>query len=111
LTIPERVTVFNIDKMNGYVQRGPTEHPGAKYIIREDGQRVDLRYARSGADVQLQPGCIVERHLQDEDVIIFNRQPTLHKMSMMGHRVKVRLPTFPIPCAPSGLHGIFAIAG
>ena len=31
----------------------------------------------------------VERHIRDDDVIIFNRQPTLHKMSMMGHRVKI----------------------
>lgn len=76
--------------MSEYVQRGPSEHPGAKYISREDGTRIDLRYVRSRADLQLQPGFIVERHLQDDDVIVFNRQPTLHKMSMMGHRVKVR---------------------
>ena len=31
----------------------------------------------------------VERHLRDDDLVIFNRQPTLHKMSMMGHRVKI----------------------
>ena len=31
----------------------------------------------------------VERHIIDNDVVVFNRQPTLHKMSMMGHRVKV----------------------
>ena len=33
-------------------------------------------------------GYRVERHLMDDDVVIFNRQPSLHKMSMMGHRVK-----------------------
>lgn len=58
-------------------------------LLQEDGTRIDLRYARSGADLQLQPGYTVERHIQDDDLIIFNRQPTLHKMSMMGHRVKV----------------------
>lgn len=31
----------------------------------------------------------MERHIRDGDLVIFNRQPTLHKMSMMGHRVKV----------------------
>ena len=82
--------------MNEYVQRGPTEHPGAKYIIHEDGTRIDLRYSRAGADVQLQPGFIIERHIQDDDLIIFNRQPTLHKMSMMGHRVKVSLGCSPL---------------
>lgn len=25
----------------------------------------------------------------DGDIVIFNRQPTLHKMSMMGHRVRI----------------------
>lgn len=90
LTVPERVTNFNMDKMAEYVRRGPDEHPGAKYIIREDGTRVDLRYMRNTIDQHLQPGYIVERHLKDDDVIVFNRQPTLHKMSMMGHRVKVR---------------------
>ena len=37
----------------------------------------------------LQCGYKVERHVRDGDLVIFNRQPTLHKMSMMGHRVKV----------------------
>jgi len=39
--------------------------------------------------LDLQCGDKVERHIRDEDLVIFNRQPTLHKMSMMGHRVKV----------------------
>jgi len=42
------------------------------------------------ADLHLLPGYVVERHMIDGDIIVFNRQPTLHKMSMMGHRVKVR---------------------
>jgi len=89
LTVPERVTNFNIDRLKQYVDHGPDQHPGAKYIIRDDGQRIDLRHAQNSMDSNLQPGYVVERHLQDDDVIIFNRQPTLHKMSMMGHRVKV----------------------
>lgn len=89
LTVPERVTNFNINVMKQYVDRGPNQHPGARYIIREDGQRIDLRFARDSMDLNLQPGYIVERHIKDDDLIIFNRQPTLHKMSMMGHRVKV----------------------
>ena len=35
------------------------------------------------------PGYIVERHLKDGDWVIFNRQPSLHRMSMMGHRVRI----------------------
>ncbi|KAI9347609.1 DNA-directed RNA polymerase II largest subunit [Obelidium mucronatum] len=89
LTFPETVTPFNIDRLMACVQNGPTEHPGAKYVIRDNGDRIDLRYSKRGGDIQLQYGYKVERHLVDDDLIIFNRQPSLHKMSMMGHRVKV----------------------
>jgi len=89
LTFPEIVTPFNIDQMRKLVENGPTQHPGAKYIIREDGARLDLRYIKKASDTHLEFGYKVERHLHDGDVVIFNRQPTLHKMSMMGHRVRI----------------------
>ena len=41
------------------------------------------------ARLSLQYGWKVERHIIDGDFIIFNRQPSLHKESMMGHRVRV----------------------
>jgi DNA-directed RNA polymerase II subunit RPB1 len=44
---------------------------------------------RCRSDVHLEIGYVVERHLQDGDYVMFNRQPSLHKMSIMGHRVKV----------------------
>nr|AOE43181.1 RNA polymerase II largest subunit/RNA polymerase II core subunit [Cavenderia deminutiva] len=89
LTYPETVTPFNIERMRELIRRGPDEHPGAKYIIREDGQRFDLRFVKKLTDSHLEVGYKVERHVQDGDVVIFNRQPSLHKMSMMGHRIKV----------------------
>lgn len=89
LTYPETVTPYNIGKLTQYVQNGPNEHPGAKYVIRSDGSRVDLRHQRRTGPLQLEYGWKVERHLIDGDYIIFNRQPSLHKESMMGHRVKV----------------------
>ena len=89
LTYPEIVTPFNIERMYELIRNGPNELPGARYIIRDDGQRIDLRYGRPSADINLQYGYKVERHIQDGDIIIFNRQPSLHKMSMMGHRVKI----------------------
>lgn len=89
LTFPERVTVYNVNKLQELVRNGPSEHPGAKHIIREDGSRIDLRYHKRAGEIQLQLGWIVERHIVDGDYIIFNRQPSLHKESMMGHRVKV----------------------
>lgn len=89
LTFPETVTPLNIDKLHQMVMNGPTEHPGAKYVIRDNGERIDLRYSKRGGDIHLQYGYKVERHLLDDDLVIFNRQPSLHKMSMMGHRVKI----------------------
>ncbi|XP_067669040.1 DNA-directed RNA polymerase II subunit RPB1-like [Haliotis asinina] len=89
LTFPELVTPFNIDRMQELVRRGANQYPGAKYIIRDNGERIDLRFHPKSSDLHLQVGYKVERHMQDDDVVIFNRQPTLHKMSMMCHRVKV----------------------
>jgi len=89
LTVPERVTPFNLAKLSSLVSNGPSTHPGAKHIIRSDGTRIDLRYVKNKSDMLLANGWIVERQLQDEDVIVFNRQPSLHKMSIMAHRVKV----------------------
>ncbi|KAH8289336.1 hypothetical protein KR054_003872 [Drosophila jambulina] len=89
LTFPELVTPFNIDRMQELVRRGNSQYPGAKYIVRDNGERIDLRFHPKSSDLHLQCGYKVERHLRDDDLVIFNRQPTLHKMSMMGHRVKV----------------------
>jgi DNA-directed RNA polymerase II subunit RPB1 len=89
LTVPDRVTPFNLAELSALVANGPTVHPGAKHIIRSDGTRVDLRFVKNKSDLMLSNGWIVERHLRDGDVILFNRQPSLHKMSIMGHLAKV----------------------
>ena len=88
LTYPERVTPFNRAYLSELVRNGPTEYPGARYVIRDTGERIDLKYNRRG-EIALQAGWIVERHLRDGDYVLFNRQPSLHKMSMMVHRVKL----------------------
>ncbi|KAL4997869.1 hypothetical protein BDV10DRAFT_168680 [Aspergillus recurvatus] len=89
LTYPEVVTPYNIEKLQQLVMNGPNEHPGARYIVRDNGERIDLRHAKRAGGQQLLYGWKVERHLMDGDVILFNRQPSLHKESMMGHRVRV----------------------
>ncbi|KAL8656362.1 MAG: hypothetical protein Q9210_000289 [Variospora velana] len=89
LTYPETVTPYNIQKLHQLVKNGPNEHPGAKYVIRESGERIDLRHHKRAGEINLQYGWKVERHIVDGDFIIFNRQPSLHKESMMGHRVRV----------------------
>jgi len=90
LTVPERVTEFNIEEMRQLVRNGPDKYPGATYVIRPDGKRKRLEFAdREKVAEALEPGYIVERHLRDGDIVLFNRQPSLHRMSIMAHRVKV----------------------
>jgi DNA-directed RNA polymerase II subunit RPB1 len=89
LTFPEIVTPFNIKEMHELVHRGNSQYPGAKYVIRDNGDRIDLRFHPMTSDLHLQCGYKVERHIRDGDLVVLNRQPTLHKMSLMGHRVKV----------------------
>ena len=88
LTRPERVTMFNRNKLYRLIQNGPLKYPGAKTIRRVDGRIISLRHVNT-KEIVLNLGDIVNRHLMDNDPILFNRQPTLHRMSMMAHRVKV----------------------
>ncbi|KAK0546951.1 DNA-directed RNA polymerase II core subunit rpo21 [Tilletia horrida] len=89
LTYPERVTPYNISYLQQLVRNGPNGDPGARYVVRDTGERIDLKYRKQDAELALQFGWIVERHLKNGDFILFNRQPSLHKMSMMCHRVKI----------------------
>ncbi|MCL5672912.1 MAG: DNA-directed RNA polymerase subunit A' [Nitrososphaerota archaeon] len=91
LTIPEKVSPFNINHLKDLVNRGPFEHPGANYVIRPDGVKIRLDFAsdRKALADSLTPGYIVERHLMDGDIVLFNRQPSLHRMSVMAHFVRV----------------------
>ena len=88
LTIPERVTPYNLDKLYKLIQNGADKWPGAKTIVRKDGRMISLKHVNT-AEIVLYDGDVVNRHLLDQDIVLFNRQPTLHKMSMMAHRVKV----------------------
>jgi len=88
LSIPEKVTQWNRDKLYKLVQNGPTKWPGAKTIVRADGRMISLKHVHTN-EIVLYNGDTVNRHLMDNDIVLFNRQPTLHKMSMMGHRAKI----------------------
>ncbi len=90
LTVPERITEWNEKYLREYVEKGPDTYPGATYIVRPDGRRKRITdETKEQLLEEIQPGFIVERHLMDGDVVLFNRQPSLHKMSMMCHRVRV----------------------
>ncbi|MEJ2296322.1 MAG: DNA-directed RNA polymerase subunit A', partial [Candidatus Lokiarchaeota archaeon] len=91
LTIPTNVNDWNIEEMKQMVMNGPNHHPGANYIIRNDRRRIDLRYVKNRKMIaeMLAPGFTVERHLNNGDLVLFNRQPSLHRMSIMAHEVKI----------------------
>jgi DNA-directed RNA polymerase III subunit RPC1 len=88
LTYPETATKFNIDRLRRAVLNGPDVHPGANFI-QSDGAAGLKRYLKFGdrkkiaRDMKI--GDVVERHLRDGDVVLFNRQPSLHKLSIMAH--------------------------
>ncbi|XP_072757329.1 DNA-directed RNA polymerase III subunit RPC1-like [Anoplolepis gracilipes] len=91
LTYPEKVNPSNIELMRTLVRNGPHVHPGANYVQYHDSQnRVYLQYGnRKKLAQDLKNGDIVERHLKDDDLVLFNRQPSLHKLSIMAHKTKI----------------------
>jgi DNA-directed RNA polymerase subunit A' len=90
LTLPIRVTESNKSELKSCIKNGPNIWPGANYISRPDGirKKVTEENKKEIAN-ELDVGFIVERHLQNGDVALFNRQPSLHRMSMMAHRVRI----------------------
>jgi DNA-directed RNA polymerase II subunit RPB1 len=89
LTFPEVVNKFNINRLYQYVRNGNRVYPGAKSIKSvKDGQERILDVL-DVSKIVLNYGDTVNRHLINGDIVLFNRQPSLHKMSMMAHRVRV----------------------
>lgn len=92
LTYPEKVSRYNKLKLQERVRNGANKWPGANYLLKK-GQdyKLFLRFGKTDqiAD-QLEEGDIVERHVEDGDIVLFNRQPSLHKLSILSHYAKVR---------------------
>lgn len=120
LTFPEVVTPQNIKFLSKLVKNGRDVYPGANFVfpasVLESGTRIlpiDLRFRKE--KIELKYGDIVERHLLDDDIVLLNRQPTLHKQSMMGHRAKVinnpTLNTFRLSVAVTTPQYIICIVG
>ena len=113
LTYPEPVTAYNVEAMRTAVVNGPFKHPGANYVEDELGRRIDLsrrnlvqrqaiantllstpQYNSENAAARSMATAAtctrrVYRHLRDGDVVLVNRQPTLHRASLMAHKVRV----------------------
>ena len=90
MTVPIIVTPRNIGALQEYIKRGPLNHPGANYVKRPDGRRVKIT-EKNGDEIAetVENAWVVERQLEDGDIVLFNRQPSLHRMSIMAHRVRV----------------------
>jgi DNA-directed RNA polymerase subunit A' len=90
LSVPMIVNNRNKELVKTFVRRGPDRHPGVNYVTRVDGRRVKVtdKNCEEVAE-QLESGWKIDRQLTDGDIVLFNRQPSLHRMSIMAHRVKV----------------------
>ncbi len=112
LTVPVRVTAANFAFCQDLILRGPEPEapvgklyiPGVNYVNRADGRRVKVTDKnKEEVAKRIEVGAKVERQLDDGDVVLFNRQPTLHRMSMMAHTVRVmpgKTFRFNLPCCP-----------
>ena len=92
LTKPEIVTEHNVERLEKLVRNGAKNYPGAKWVCNINGTERNwkpLEYTKNTKQIKLRVGDIVERHLQTGDWVLLNRQPTLHKLSMMGHQIRV----------------------
>ncbi|VVB56605.1 DNA-directed RNA polymerase subunit A' [uncultured archaeon] len=103
MTVPVPVTSWNIEYIKQFVTR--ETYPCAEYVVRSDGKRVRVtETTRQEVLDTLVPGCTVERQMMDGDTVLFNRQPSLHRISIMCHTVRVlpgrTLRLNPIVCSP-----------
>ena len=96
MTFPEKVNAKNLAKLQRLVVNGAKTWPGANYveIQGEDADNAKTKKSllygdRARLSKELRVGDVVERHMEDGDVVLFNRQPSLHKLSIMSHEVKV----------------------
>lgn len=89
LTYSQRVFAQNLSFMRRLVLNGPDRHPGACFVTTADGTKRNLHFDREAVAAKLAVGDVVERHCMNGDLLIFNRQPSLHRISMMCHRARV----------------------
>lgn len=89
ITKPVVVNKINRAFLTKLVQNGADVWPGAKTLEKQNGEVITLRYYLDRNSIAIEEGDIVHRHMMDGDAILFNRQPTLHRMSMMCHIARI----------------------
>ncbi|KAM4808840.1 DNA-directed RNA polymerase I subunit RPA1 [Rhinophrynus dorsalis] len=102
LTYPQPVTPWNVQELRQAVINGPNVHPGASMVISEDGSRTILSSTNAtqrealakqlltpSTGTQKMAAKIVCRHVKNGDVLLLNRQPTLHRPSIQAHKARI----------------------
>ena len=89
ITKPVVVNKINKDYLTKLVRNGPEVWPGAKMLEKRNGESITLKYYLDRNSIVLEEGDTVHRHMTDGDAVLFNRQPTLHRMSMMCHIARI----------------------
>ena len=89
LTKPITVTALNIQECSQRIINGADRIDGACMIEYPDGRTKNLSACTDRHLLALPFGAKVHRYLQDDDYVLFNRHPSLHKESVMAHRVKL----------------------
>ena len=88
ITYPVVVNKRNKAYISKLVLNGPDVYPGAKILEKKTGESISLRYVDRDS-LQVSIGDIVHRHMANGDPVLFNRQPSLHRMSMMCHYARI----------------------
>ena len=91
LFFPEKVTDYNLEYMKNLIKNGPFKFPGANQVIASDGRKISLMNPKIREKIceNLKVGETVLRHMKNGDILLVNRQPTLHKPSIMAHKAKI----------------------
>ena len=88
ITYPVVVNKRNMSFLKKLVKNGPEVYPGAKILEKSSGDSISLKYI-DRESIVIEEGDIIHRHVIDGDPVLFNRQPTLHRMSMLCFYAKV----------------------
>ncbi len=114
VTYPERVTSHNLVILQKAIRNGCDVHPGANYVTAgSNGFKKYLKFGNRNAIADgLRVGDVVERHIIDGDIVLFNRQPSLHKVSFPLAQIRLNAHKYLVvyhvpPCAPFRDSGLY----
>jgi DNA-directed RNA polymerase III subunit RPC1 len=90
LTFPEKVNILNLERLQRTVLRGTNRFPGANFVIDlQNIKRHIENFPKEKKFLEIKKGFKIERHIKNNDIALLNRQPSLHRISIMAHRTKI----------------------